>query len=211
MSQLIVMKFGGTSMGSAERIRIAASIASEQAKQSRVAIVVSAMSKVTDLLLDTLRHAESGDKATIEKNVASLRERHKQTASELLANPGPVLDGIDALVGEFERIAQGMLLLGDRPPRSVDEAIAIGERLTALMIAAYLNEQSAPSQAINAANVVVTDGVFGNATPIMDATRAKANALMQPLLAQGAIFETFMDAVALAFAMAVLAAIWWLL
>jgi len=187
LSQLIVMKFGGTSMGSAERIKIAASLTSEQGKKTRVAIVVSAMSKVTDLLLDTLRHAESGDKATIEKNIASLRDRHKQTAAELLANPGPVQDGIDVLVAEFERIAQGMLLLGDRPPRSVDEAIAIGERLTALMIAAYLTEQGAPAQAINAASVVVTDGVFGNATPIMDATRAKANALMQPLLEQGAI------------------------
>ena len=55
------MKFGGTSMGSAERIRVAAEICAEQMEQRPVVAVVSAMSKVTDLLLDTLRKAEAGD------------------------------------------------------------------------------------------------------------------------------------------------------
>ena len=72
---MIVMKFGGTSMGSADRIRIAASITAAERAKRPVAIVVSAMSKVTDLLLDTLRHAEAGDRATMDKNIAGLRER----------------------------------------------------------------------------------------------------------------------------------------
>ena len=62
------------------------------------------------------------------------------------------LAGISADRG-FERIAKGMLMLGERPPRSVDEAVAIGERLSALLIAEYLESQGMPAEAVNAAEV----------------------------------------------------------
>ena len=187
MSDLIVMKFGGTSMGTAGRIRIAAEITAAERAKRPVAVVVSAMSKVTDMLLDTLRHAEGGDRATMERNIAALRERHEAVANELLRVPDGVLTGIAGLIAEFERISQGILLLGDRPPRSVDEAMAIGERLTALILAAYLTETGTPAEAVNAASVLVTDSVFGNATPIMDLTRAKGAAVVAPLLAAGSV------------------------
>jgi len=187
LSDSIVMKFGGTSMGSADRIRVAAAITSAERAKRPVAIVVSAMSKVTDTLLDTLRHAEGGDRATMEQNISALRTRHEATARELLRAPELVIDGIGMLIGEFERISQGILLLGDRPPRSVDEAVAIGERLTALIIAAYLTETGTKAEAVNAAKVVVTDPVFGNATPIMELTKAKAAEVVAPLLADGTV------------------------
>lgn len=187
MTELIVMKFGGTSMGSADRIRIAAEITTSERLKRPVAVVVSAMSKVTDMLLDTLRHAEGGDRATMEKNIAGLRERHETTARELLRTPDEVLAGIAGLIGEFERISQGILLLGDRPPRSVDEAVAIGERLTALILAAYLTETGTAAEAVNAARVLVTDSVFGNATPNMELTRARGAEVVAPLLAAGSV------------------------
>ena len=80
-----------------------------------------------------------------------------------------------------------MLMLGERPPRSVDEAIAIGERLSALLISRYLQSTGVPAQDVNAAEVIVTDAVFGNATPMMDDTRKKAEKVLRPLLEQGAI------------------------
>jgi aspartate kinase len=183
----MVMKFGGTSMGSASRIRTAAAITAAERAKRPVAIVVSAMSKVTDLLLDTLRQAESGERAAVEKNIAGLRERHETAARELLAAPEAVIAGIGALVAEFERISQGILLLGDRPPRSVDEAVAIGERLTALLIAAFLTETGTAAEAVNAARVIITDSVFGNATPVMEATRERAAAVVRPLLDAGLV------------------------
>src|ERR1035438_10499692 len=171
------MKFGGTSVGSAERMRIAAGIAAEQQPRRPVAIVVSAMSKITDLLLDTLRRAEAGDQAALEANVAKLRERHLATCRELLpperqAGAG---GGLAYLIAEFERIAGGMLMLNEMPPRSVDEAVAIGERLSALLIAAYLNAQGTPAEAVNAAEIVVTDAVFGNASPLMEPKIGRAH------------------------------------
>src|ERR1700735_2010030 len=71
------------------------------------------------------------------------------------------------------------------PPRPVDEAVATGERLSALLIAAYLNANGTLAEAVNAAEIVVTDAVFGNASPLMEPTRAKARARLLPLLEQG--------------------------
>src|SRR5206468_414074 len=131
LKDLLVMKFGGTSVGSAGRMRVAAKLAAEEARKRPVAVVVSAMSGITDLLLDTMRHAEAGDRAGMETNLGILRSRHLEACRELLpeARQSSVLDQIAELVGEFERIVNGMALLGERPPRSVDEAVALGERL----------------------------------------------------------------------------------
>ncbi|MCC7237183.1 MAG: aspartate kinase [Bryobacterales bacterium] len=181
------MKFGGTSMGSADRIRASAALCAGEAGKRPVVTVVSAMSKVTDLLLDTLRHAEGGDRDGMESNIATLAQRHRETCEELLPENAreAVLAGIDELVSEFRRIANGVHMLGERPARSVDEAVAIGERLSALLMASYLQSRDFPAAAVNAREVIVTDAVFGNATPLMGLTREKAAAALGPLLEKG--------------------------
>jgi aspartate kinase len=183
------MKFGGTSVGSAERMRASARIAAEEKKNRPVAVVVSAMSKITDLLLDTMRHAEAGDRAGMEANLAALRARHEDACAELLPEAGQAAAraGMQALLGEFGRLVNGMLMLGERPPRSVDEAVAIGERLSALLVAEYLCSQGTPAAAVNAAEVVVTDAVFGNASPLMEPTREKARGRLLPHLRAGVL------------------------
>ena len=187
MNDLLVMKFGGTSVGSAERMRASARLAAQEARRRPVVLVVSAMSKITDLLLDTMRHAEGGDQAGIGRNLTALRERHEQACRELLPEPcqAAALAQVRELIAEFERIVRGMALLNERPPRSVDEAVATGERLSALLVAAHLNAEGIPATAVNAWDVVVTDAVFGNASPLMEPTREKAQAALLPLLAAG--------------------------
>jgi bifunctional aspartokinase / homoserine dehydrogenase 1 len=181
------MKFGGTSVGSADRMRAAAAICVEQKQKRPVGVVVSAMSKVTDLLLETLRRAESGDQEGVKADLRKLRGRHIETCRELLPpdRQEAVLAGIESIISEFERIAGGVLLLGERPPRSVDEAIAVGERLSALMIADYLESKGTPAAAVNAYDVIVTDAVFGNATPLMEETERKCREKLLPLLERG--------------------------
>jgi aspartokinase/homoserine dehydrogenase 1 len=187
LKDLLVMKFGGTSVGSAERMRVAAHLAAKEQKKRPVAVVVSAMSKVTDLLLDTMRHAEAGDRAGMERNLTLLRERHAEACRELLPaqDQGVVLAKLHDVIDEFERIVNGMAMLGERPPRSVDEAVAVGERLTVVLVSEYLRASGTPSVGVNARDVVVTDAVFGNASPLMEPTRAKAQALLMPQLEQG--------------------------
>lgn len=189
MKDLLVMKFGGTSLGSAERMRVAGGILSGERGRRPVVAVVSAMSGVTDLLLDTLRHAEGGDEAGLESNLRKLRERHLETCRELLPadRQEAAIEGIQALLADFERIASGVRMLGERPPRSVDEAVAIGERLSALLMAAYLESQGTPAVAVNAAAVVVTDAVFGSANPQLGPTREKALKELAPRIEAGVL------------------------
>jgi aspartokinase/homoserine dehydrogenase 1 len=189
LSDLLVMKFGGTSLGSADRMRAAARLAVEESRKRPVAVVVSAMSKITDLLLGAMRHAEAGDHAGMESNLATLRDRHRQTCFDLLPpeRQPEVLKKIGGLIDEFERIVNGMAMLNERPPRSVDEGVALGERLSALLVSEHLRAEGVDAEAVNAWDVVVTDAVFGNASPLMEPTRVKAQARLQPLLDRGAI------------------------
>jgi len=186
MSDLLVMKFGGTSMGSAERIKVAAQISAEQHAHRPVVAVVSAMSKVTDLLLDSLRKAEAGDRADLDANLKVLNTRHFECCRELIptSRQQAALAGVHALIAEFSRIATGVMMLGERPPRSIDEAIAIGERLSAFLMAEYLESQGIRAAAVSGADVIATDAVFGNATPLMDQTRDRTARVIRPLLDQ---------------------------
>jgi aspartokinase/homoserine dehydrogenase 1 len=80
-----------------------------------------------------------------------------------------------------------MAMLQERPPRSVDEAVAVGERLSVVLVSEYLNSSGTRSAGVNSSTVVVTDAVFGNASPLMEPTRAKAAQLLLPLLEQGVL------------------------
>ncbi len=189
MKNLLVMKFGGTSVGSAARMRVAARLAAEERARRPVAVVVSAMSKVTDLLLDAMRHAEAGDRAGMETSLAALRQRHEDACRELLPETrhAAAMAEIHARIAEFERIAEGMAMLNVRPPRSVDEAVATGERLSALLISEYLASEGVPAAVVDAIDVIVTDAVFGNASPLMAPTREKARERVLPLLKKGVL------------------------
>lgn len=184
MDNLLVMKFGGTSLGSAGRMEVAARICGLERMRRPVVTVVSAMAKVTDLLLDTLRKAEAGDQHGVDANIETLTLRHIACVNELLSleDRAETIAGIQALIADFQRIAYGIKMLGERPPRSMDEAIATGEKLSALILAKFLTRTGNPAQAINGAHVIVTDALFGNATPLMTETRAKACATLMPLL-----------------------------
>lgn len=189
MNDLLVMKFGGTSVGSAERMKVACDLIAAEAARRPVVAVVSAMSKITDLLLDTTRHAEAGDQAGVDENLQKLEERHLEAAAALVA-PSElerVQSMLREIVAEFRRIAGGIRMLGHRPPRTVDEAVAVGERLSVLLIAEHLKSRELPAVAVNAVDVVVTDAVFNNASPLMDATTQKATEQLGPRLQRGEI------------------------
>src|SRR5258706_6886563 len=113
------MKFGGTSVGSADRMRVAAQISAEQKRKRPTLVVVSPMSKITDLLLDCMRNAEGGDSTGLEANIRILEQRHQQACRELLpaASQPAARAGIEELIATFRRITGGMLMLNHRPAR----------------------------------------------------------------------------------------------
>jgi len=189
LENLLVMKFGGTSVGSAERMKAACDLIARYAGERPVTAVVSAMSKITDLLLDTTRLAEADDQAAIDHNLNQLTSRHLDAAKDLV--PAAELERVHGevtdLVAEFQRIVNGIQMLGYRPARAVDEAIAVGERLSALLVSEHLRSRGISAEAVNAAEAVVTDSVFNAASPLMDLTCEKAQGRLMPILRKGAI------------------------
>ncbi len=183
---LLVMKFGGTSVGSAEAIRSASEIIAQAADAGRPVAVASAMSKVTDTLLQAMA---SDAEADLERIVADLDRKHRQAAAELL--PAERIEEvgrrISEILGRYLRIARGMVLLNERPLRSVDEAVTIGEKLSCLLLAETLRAMGRQSEVVDGTEVIVTDAVFGAASPLESETAAKTGERLRPLLRNGVI------------------------
>jgi aspartokinase/homoserine dehydrogenase 1 len=188
---LLTMKFGGTSVGSVEAITQAAAIVLDQARAwDRVAVVVSAMSGVTDALTRGALTASAGDEHTFRTIVTELRALHYRIVDGLLAPNGErtgLLATVDEYLDEFAAFCRSVHVLGEVTPRAMDAITSLGERLNARVLAAVLRQQGARSEAVDATELIVTDDTFQDAVPLMDATRARVTARLCPLLDQGVI------------------------
>jgi bifunctional aspartokinase / homoserine dehydrogenase 1 len=186
---LIVMKFGGTSVGSAERIAQAAQLAVESAEQGhQVVVVTSAMSKVTDTLIAAARQASGGqwDPAVRQQ----LFDRHKAVADALVSDTerhAAVLDALRQRLDRFEKLCFGLSMVHELTPRLLDAISGMGEMLTAPLLSAAIAARGRPSQSVDATELIVTSDQFGGAEPLMDETRAKTSARLKPAIARGEI------------------------
>lgn len=186
---VLVMKFGGTSVGSPDSIDRAARLIREQARRRRVAVVASAMSQVTNQLLATLDAGARGEHSAVENNLSKLKEKHLEACRDLLPRERqPEVRGrMLAILEDFARIAKGMLLLRERPQRSVDEAAPTGELLSALLMSEVLLAVGVESEAVSGADVIVTDASFGGAVPYLAETSTRAESVLRPLLDDGKV------------------------
>lgn len=129
---MIVMKFGGSSVANAERIRHVAGII-KNFSDKRPVVVLSAMGDTTDHLLDAANAALDGE-ITLEK----IETLHKQTAAELGVSPIE----IDFLLGELRTLLTGISMLREVTPRSRDYLVSFGERLSVRLMALFLESQN---------------------------------------------------------------------
>lgn len=187
----LTMKFGGTSVGSAEAFAQVADVVLEQAEQwERLVVVVSAMSGVTDALIESAQAAAEGDDRAYRAIVADLRARHHQVVDELLPQDNKhvqLLATVDKLMDELAALCYGIHILGEVTPRAMDGIASLGERLSARVLAALLRLRGARSEAVDATELILTDDTFQNAVPLMDATRARVSTRLGPLLDDGLI------------------------
>lgn len=187
----LVMKFGGTSVGGVDAIRQAADIVLEQAQTwRRLAVVVSAMSGVTDALTQGALSAVSGDDGTYRAIVADLRVRHYRVVDELLDPNGEraaLLATVDESLDEFAAFCHSVHVLGELTPRAMDAITSLGERINARVLAALLRQQGVRSEAVDATKLIVTDETFQNAVPLIEASRSQVAGRLVPMLEDGTI------------------------
>lgn len=133
---MIVMKFGGSSVANAERIKHVASIIKAY-REKRPVVVLSAMGDTTDHLLAAADLAVTG---TVD--VAGVAKLHEETARELGIN----IDAIEALLAELKQLLTGISMLKEISRRSRDYLVSFGERMSVRMMAAYLKSQGVDSK-----------------------------------------------------------------
>jgi aspartate kinase len=187
---LIVMKFGGTSVGSSERIAQAAQLAVDAAAQGhQVVVVTSAMSKVTDTLIAAARKAAGGQWDPSLRQ--ELFDRHKAVADALVddgdGRRASVMEALRQRLDRFEKLCFGLSMVHELTPRLLDAISGTGEMLTAPLLSAAIAARGRPSQSIDATDLIVTTDQFGSAEPLMDETRARTGARLKPAIERGEI------------------------
>ena len=171
-------------------MRETASILERHHKYEPVVAVVSAMSGMTNLLLEFGSAAVSGDSAIVETARGAILAPHQRAISELLVTAEGrrrTSAEIARLVDDASRLLYSVYVLRELSPRAKDRLISFGERLSSTILAAHLNEAGTIAAQVDADQIIVTDGVFGNASPNLDSTRDRANAVLAPLIARGVL------------------------
>jgi aspartate kinase len=188
MKDTVVMKFGGTSVGSAQAVQQVIEVARDaKAEWRNVAIVVSAMSGVTDSLLHGAKSAEQGDDSLAESTASELRAKHLGALDELAPDATGERETIERLLAEFVSLCHAIHVLGEASPRALDAIASLGERMSAPLVAAALNAAGIPARAVDTREVVVTDAVYQFASPDMEATRRRAERVVKPLFEAGRV------------------------
>jgi aspartate kinase len=182
------MKFGGTSVGDAKAIERVVAIVGDRLPQHPI-VVVSAMARVTDQLLQMARAAGNGDRKTALTLARELRERHYNTAGELLGTALFTQFHSD-LGGEFEELEElvrGISAVGELTPRSTDHVAAFGETLSSKLVTAALCAQGIQGTRIDSRECIITDETFTRATPLFEETNTKLEEVVRPLIEQGRV------------------------
>jgi aspartate kinase len=182
------MKFGGTSVGDAKAIQRVAEIVKGRLPQ-RPVVVVSAMARVTDQLLQMARAAGADDRKSALTLARELRERHYNTAGELL---GTALftqfhSDLGTEFEELEELLRGIAAVGELTPRTTDHVASFGEVLSSKLVSACLLSHGLEATLVDSRECIVTDETFTRATPLFEETNAKLREIVQPVLDGGRV------------------------
>jgi len=182
----VVMKFGGSLVGSKGGVKRVASIVADRAKRNSVVVVVSAIGDVTDILLEAADNATNWDSSEIAKTIRRLKAVHFRAIEETSLGPDAktaLAKEVEGMLTNLRTILTGVSILGEISPRSRDMIVCFGERMASPIVAAEIKARGLDSwSATGGAAGIVTDGSFGEARPDSAATkRAVRRSLLKPL------------------------------
>jgi aspartate kinase len=182
---MIVIKFGGTSVGDSERVANAIDIVAARLAEKPV-VVVSALAGVTNELVAASEAACAQDQARVTEIIGAVRQRHEDVALRLVQQKSDFFEAfirqLDKQIDEIQTILRGIALLGEITPRARDKVVSIGEKLSSVLFAYTMMMRALPGEHVHSEEVIWTDDRFGGATPDMERTRQAAERVLRPLI-----------------------------
>ena len=186
---MVVQKFGGTSVADPDAIRRLIDIVRTARARDGAgpAVVVSAMSKVTDTLLGIAAAAGDGRLDAAISQVDALRTRHHDAARALAPDDKALPGDIDRELDGLAAVVKALAVLREVSPRTLDVIAAMGELLSSRVIAAALNTAGIPATWVDARKAIVTDGEHTKAAPLTAETDAALAAHVRPVIDAGRV------------------------
>lgn len=192
--QTLVMKFGGTSVGSAEALTKATQIIKDaRQRYPRLVVITSAMSGVTDLLLKCAMLAAQGNIDSLSEAESTLRQKHFAAADSLVKEDQlreSTKQQINCLIESLVDLCQAIAVLGEASPRALDAVASLGERMSVRLLGAVAESAGINVQVIEASEFIVTNPHFQSANPDFPATSEKTRECLNPLLDSGIVVIT---------------------
>ncbi|MEK6754039.1 MAG: aspartate kinase [Chloroflexota bacterium] len=191
MQKTLVMKFGGTSVGSTDALKSAFQIIQDAKKDwDRVVVVTSAMSGVTNLLLDSAASASQGKVDSLPSAESTLREKHFAAADTLIKDEKlreQTKAEINSLISLLIDLCKAIAVLGEASPRAMDAVASLGERMSMCLLGAVVNDAGIKTKAVVSTEFIVTNAHYQNAHPDFKATTEKTREILNPLMDAGII------------------------
>lgn len=189
--ETLVMKFGGTSVGTSEAMRQVVSIVnSEKQNWKNLVVVTSALNGITDTLLQMVSKSAHGQKDFIEKSAVEIQERHFALADSLLSNSDQrqtLKREIDGIINQVVNLCNAVEVLGEATPRVMDTIASAGERMAVRLLAAAIVSNGNSAEPIEASHLIQTDDHYTDAHPDLPKSKTRICATLNPLLEKGII------------------------
>jgi aspartate kinase len=178
------MKFGGTSLANASRMKNAARIIQRYSPGNKIVVVASAIGETTDQLIEIAEFAKKGNLQKARKLLSKIQASNLKIA-RMVAGRGETRDlvsRIDQLNSELERTVEGIAHLRELTSRSRDYLLSFGERLSTLVLAATISALGLRTRALTGAEAgITTDDNFGEAKPLMEISYHQVHQRLDPL------------------------------
>ena len=187
----IVVKYGGRSISTSKDIKSITQHIGELSKKHEIVVVCSAIDGITDDLIEISESIKNENKSRTKQLATKISNKHKQLARQIIKKPNlqkKLLSRLNQDFSEFFALIDGMVLLGEVTPRSMDYLISFGEQFSIQLISSAIVDSGKKSQALTGKEVgIVTDSNFGESKPLMDTTRLRVSKTVEQLITKKVI------------------------
>ena len=184
----LVIKYGGTSVSSAKDIHAITKHIHLLSKKNQILVVCSAITETTDDLLAISDSIKKENKAKTKSLTSRIITKHILLAKKTIKKPNilkKLLAQLDRDFAELVALIDGIILLGEVTPRSMDYLLSFGERLSTKLVSAAINDLGKRSISLTGKDVgIITDSNFGQAQPLLDTTKLRVSKIVNDLFSK---------------------------